>query len=210
VTAGVVTAALLLRTRAGPWLHIVTDVINHFYRPYSVPPPPWAAFRPENVRRFTVQQRIEDRCARALAHLLGVSRATHLIVVAHSQGSVIAVDVLSRGRARRLRNAAGVREIRLATMGSPLTHLYQHYFPLRYPPLTAHTWNGLYRNLTRWVNLYRRDDFVGTRVDFPANRPPVANALGVTAASQTQLAPGGHTGYWRERAALEELAKLFT
>jgi len=119
--------------------------------------------------------------------------------VAHSQGTVIALDVLWLLWANNLLQD---REVYLVTMGSPFTHLYQHYFPDRYPPLFADgrlnpKWGAsLDKTVDAWVNLYRIDDFIGTCVEgsgtFPVNQKP--------------LGPRGHTGYWSDAEALHLMA----
>jgi hypothetical protein len=88
-------------------------------------------------------------------------------------------------------------------MGSPITYLYQHYFPHRYPPLFVDgqlnpEWGSqLNRTVREWINIYRIDDFVGTRVtggpDFPRNAWPIGT--------------GGHTGYWKDEKALALMAR---
>jgi hypothetical protein len=123
---------------------------------------------------------------------------THLTIIAHSQGTMIAVDVLTltgldptskdeiSGWLKKLKG------FHLITMGSPLSHLYQHYFPGRYAPFTDPSWNDLKAQIRNWINIYRIDDYVGTHIqndprdwpDGPRNFP---------------ISPGGHTGYWELR-----------
>ena len=115
---------------------------------------------------------------------------------------MIAIDVLWLEWARR--RLAGV-QVDLVTMGSPFTHLYQYYFPNRYPPLfvgnNLHTqeWGSdLDSTVNCWLNIYRVDDFVGTHIDgrglgtFPSNRCIPAD---------------GHTGYWHQREALQAMSE---
>ena len=180
-------------------LHILMDVVSHFSRE-RLPVPRFADVTANtNPAGFMIQQRLEARFRSALEEVLQLGDVTHLTVVAHSQGTMIAIDVLwLEWAARRL---AG-KEVYLVTMGSPFTHLYQHYFPHRYPPLfspggSSEDWGtDLRRTVRSWLNVYRVDDFVGTYVDgddtsaFPIN---------------TSLAAGGHTGYWRQREALEAM-----
>lgn len=169
-------------------LHILIDITSHFYRPRVRPL--------GNVApaQFSVQQRIEGRLRRVLQEVLASGEVTHLTVVAHSQGTVIALDVLWLEWARNL--LAG-RKVSFVTMGSPITHLYGHYFPHRYPPLFADgklnpAW-GQWLDVTvqKWLNIYRVDDYIGTFVDgapsFPENR--------------RMRKDGGHTGYWGDSEA---------
>src|SRR5207253_3129125 len=61
-------------------LHIVMDIINHFHRPKE---------------DFPTRRHIEQRFAAVLNRLLVDENPTHLAVIAHSQGTVIALDVLA-------------------------------------------------------------------------------------------------------------------
>ncbi|HEY1376465.1 MAG TPA: hypothetical protein VGF55_06705 [Gemmataceae bacterium] len=195
-------AAGLLAVAATPIrdaVHILMDVINHFYRPHCRVPWPVGPVEGNRITDFTVQVRIEDRCERVLRYLRSLD-VTHLAVVAHSQGTVIAVDVLAKRQNQRL--FKGLADLRLVTMGSPLTHLYQHYFPKRYPPLWERCWRLLFYRVRTWVNVYRRDDFVGMDIDFPAVPPPWWDAKQPFPYRNVPLGPGGHTGYWMQRAAL--------
>jgi hypothetical protein len=152
--------------------HIALDVINHFHRV---------------DRRFPIRERIAARFRRVLQLLLDEERPTHLLVVAHSQGTVIAVDVLQEEQFRG--QLKGARQVLLATFGSPLTHLYQHYFPRQYPPLDeGDRWVGLRNNVGAWRNVFRIDDYIGTHVGAPdpGGAWPVNHPVG----------PGGHTNYW--------------
>jgi hypothetical protein len=102
--------------------------------------------------------------------------------------------------------------VRLVTMGSPFTHLYQHYFGHLYPSLDSEAWLPLRTRLDRWLNIYRRDDFVGTRIDFPLASDerdaghilPVAT-LGVQSrclCSNHAVGLRGHMNYWSDRDVL--------
>ena len=111
---------------------------------------------------------------------------------------MIAIDVLWFEWAANL--LKGI-EVDLVTMGSPFTHLYQYYFPNRYPELFVgpnlnQAWGSHFTTTVKlWLNIYRVDDFVGTYIDgngtFPTN---------------VCIAAGGHTGYWHETAALQAMS----
>jgi hypothetical protein len=121
-----------------------------------------------------------------------------VLVVAHSQGTLIAAEALELLADRRALAPSALatfcpRELKLVTMGSPIGHLYGHYFPRLYrlkPAVTLH--------VNHWLNIYRRDDFIGTAIGsaastFPENLP---------------IPPRGHTDYWRDRDALQAIAHL--
>jgi hypothetical protein len=187
------------RKGLGSALHVVADVTNHFFRPHSPCPWPWKRSEPPGAETFTRQRRCQARFRSVVEELLRAGGVSHLTIVAHSQGSVTALEVLgSDWAARRLSG----RVVHLFTLGSPFTSLYQHYFPHRYPRLfdaagrCAGRGTLLKRAVRSWTNIYRVDDFIGTRIvgdeagGFPSNRC---------------LAPGGHTGYWQQREVVEIL-----
>ena len=156
--------------------HIIMDVINHF--------------RTKGAR-FPVRERIAHRFASVLQHVLAKEKPTHLLVIAHSQGTVITLDALGRPvcQAALERAALPPENVRLATFGSPYSHLYQHYFPDQYPPRPGHVILG--PAFGRWVNAFRIDDYVGTQVngepdvDRPTNIPLKVGYL------------AAHTNYWQ-------------
>lgn len=195
-----VTALIVFFFRKGlrSWLHIMADITNHFYRPRSSLRPIAKLTERDNINTedFIIQQRIEARFRRVLEEVLKLGDVTHVTIVAHSQGTITAIDVLWLEWTANL--LAG-KEVYLVTMGSPFNHLYQHYFPHRYPPLfkdekfNENDWGSLRKTIRTWTNIYRIDDFIGTRIDgdparqFPTNRC---------------LSTGGHTRYW-EKDVLE-------
>jgi hypothetical protein len=185
-----------LRKGLNNGLHILMDIVSHFSRE-NLPVPSLKETPRPAPDVFTIQQQLEARFRAVLEHLLDSQKVTHLTVVAHSQGTMIALDVLwLEWTANRLRGV----DVDLVTMGSPFSHLYQYYFPDRYPPLFEGTnlnpdWGAhLTSTVRRWVNIYRVDDFVGTHVDgtetFPIN---------------ICIPAGGHTGYWCQIEALEAM-----
>jgi hypothetical protein len=166
-------------------LHILRDVIIHFESPSSnglFLGPPYSA------RRYPVRRRIALRFRTVLEMLLSKQRPTHLLVIAHSQGTVIALEELRKPRWGPW--LAQLECMTILTFGSPLTNLYQNYLPLLYGDLTAGRWRRLMENAHTWVNLYRPDDYVGTHIASPIAHWPL----------NVQLKPGlrlrGHTRYW--------------
>ena len=154
-------------------LHVVTDVISHFQR---------------RGARFPLRERIQARFHEALRRLLDVEDPSHVLIVAHSQGTIITLEsLLDPELATRLRG----RAVTLATFGSPLTHLYQHYFPAQYGPLNEGEWPRLGETVGRWVNLFRIDDYVGTNVNGPKETWPTNAPLPAGYAQ-------AHTSYWQE------------
>jgi hypothetical protein len=129
---------------------------------------PWA-IRPYSERAVPELQK------RLCRHL---DRDRHVILSAHSQGTVLAVAAL----AQLLEidpTAAG--RIALVTYGSPIAQLYQRFFPAYFhPPLTLE----LHRRLARgeissdmaWRNFYRATDYVG-RALFTGTRLAAADRM---------------------------------
>jgi hypothetical protein len=165
ITASLVVFGSLL-SRAAPVLRapldVALDVDNHFR---------------EFPRTAIPRARIFSRYASLLAHLQreGYSR---IVVVAHSQGSVITADLLrflktdADGRLRQAAvpwlSAPGVPlpPIDLLTLGSPLRQLYAARFPLLYRWCIAR--QGAQSGpqpgdigVRRWLNAFCSGDYVG-------------------------------------------------
>jgi hypothetical protein len=119
-----------------------------------------------------------------------------LIVLSHSQGTIVAADVLAEAATAEALKPFKRRA--WMTFGSPLTHLYNHYFPGEYPRLDFQSarWRGIDQNIEQWTNVYRIDDFVGTFVENPGNPQKPVNI---------PVDRGGHTGYWSDRQVLGKI-----
>lgn len=142
--------------------------------------------RPGSASRYAQRERILGRFRLVHDHLARQMDYDRLIVVSHSQGTVIAAQSLAEG-------SLPDRPRFLLTMGSPLTHIYGQYFARGFglDPLAG--------QLARWINIYRCDDFVGTRVRAP-------NGL----VENLRVAPNGHTGYWTDRNVWSALRTALT
>ena len=177
------------------------DVVNHFAAP---------------GRGFPIRTKIRQRLVDTLGFLLKPADKPHLVVICHSQGTVITLDTLlgfqkydysGRWPLRRrtttwvkgmwedkLRHE--VASLTILTFGSPVTHLYQHYFSTLYPSLDTYpSLQNLAEDVQsgriKWYNCYRLDDYIGTHID-PIKDPvlgdfPVNIPMGI----------GGHTDYWK-------------
>lgn len=151
---------------------------------------------------YWLRERIQDRLRTLLEALLRNEAPDRLCIVSHSQGTVIALDVIARLDGLTLPGGG----VRLVTMGSPYTHIYHRFFPRAFPshrrraPLLPDAEGG---RLVGWVNLFRVDDFVGTHIDAPRNR-----ALGGPPGAwprEVALPRGGHTMYWIDGEAYAPL-----
>lgn len=152
---------------------------------------------------YWMRRRIHARMSVLMNELIANEAPACIAIVAHSQGTVIAIDMLDKAG----HDWGKGRALRLVTMGSPYTFLYHRYFPASFP---AHRQRpGLDcaaggQGLVAWVNLFRTDDFIGTHLDAPRNR-----ALGGPDGAwprDVPLGSGGHTNYWVDGRILGPLA----
>ncbi|HXF47287.1 MAG TPA: hypothetical protein VNK91_14320, partial [Burkholderiaceae bacterium] len=185
-------------------LDAVLDIDNYFRDP--------ANRRPPRARTFS-----------RFAALLGFLRERgygRVVIVAHSQGTVISADLLRYLRATgRLREAES--PIALVTVGSPLRDLYAARFPLLYrwlgaPPQSFATGTPTAAEIgaTHWVNAYRSGDYVGRSIWTPpadaamfrvATVDGGGRVLAARAGDRTEfcLGAGAHTHYFgRDAEAL--------
>jgi hypothetical protein len=136
------------------------------------------------------QQPTAQRFSVALEHLLASS--AHVVVLAHSQGTVIAAHSLSSA-VQKLRGN-GVR-ITLVTLGSPISSLYDKFFGVP----VGYEFAALCRQEPgrfAWLNACRAADYIGSRIELDG----VQNfELG------TQ---GDHSGYWSDKALLAWLQRV--
>ena len=112
-------------------------------------------------------------------------------VVAHSLGSMIAIDALG---VERNANEDGKARIRLITLGSPYRNVFNHYFPHQFPNLTRERLAGV----AECVNIFRVDDFVGTTI-YDA-RDGFVREISHNAK--------GHSDYFGDRDVLREFLRL--
>jgi hypothetical protein len=103
---------------------------------------------------------------RARIHAALIARLEDLepqpvVIVAHSLGSVIAVDSLLAYPEAWSR----FPRLRILTCGSPLRRLFQRFFPATYPAPAAsfHLLRQTYADVA-WTNLFRPLDYVGARL----------------------------------------------
>ena len=173
-------------------LDLVFDVVTHFQPRYPtsatgmprVPHPhrdPHAPYGRAGVLR---------RPGRAAKDADG--EEWHVVIVSHSQGTMAVLSGLNdpaNGPA-----LAAFASLRLVTMGSPFSHIYQHYFRHHYPSLAdPQRWGTLHAVLDpkagkRWLNVYRVDDYVGRRIE-DDGKGLVENVM---------VAEYGHTNYWSD------------
>ena len=116
----------------------------------------------------------------------------HVVVFAHSQGTVIAAGMLSRMARVLLRSRM---RLTLVTVGSPVTTLYRNFLGARIGAEFAALCKAQPERF-RWFNLYRPADYIGGEVELDG----VVN--------RDLLTPGDHVGYWCDRDLLKWLKDL--
>ena len=145
-----------------------------------------------------------------------------VVIVAHSQGTVITADLLRyfeveaknspswEPKLRRLRGSGRVKPLPvfLFTMGSPLRQLYAQRFPHLYGWVCAKTGHAtgpdgaelLGVENRRWMNVYRSADYVGRRLwEGPKkSKDEYTPSENPTPAEDGDacIGPGAHTHYW--------------
>jgi hypothetical protein len=184
-------------------LDAVLDIDNYFRDPPDGLPP---------------RARIFSRFAALLDHVRARGYA-RVVIVAHSQGSVLSADLLRYlQRTARLRTVAGTAPLALVTVGSPLRDLYARRFPLLYqwmgpPPVSFESAapGADELGLAQWSNAYRSGDYVGRSLWTPPDdaamfRVATVGADGVVVASRAGdrtefcLGAGAHTHYYSDTA----------
>jgi hypothetical protein len=131
----------------------VLDIDNYFGDPPNRQPP---------------RARIYSRFASLLIYLRDAGYA-RIVIVSHSQGTVISADLLRYLHVqRRMPDIAGDLPISLITVGSPLRDLYVERFPLLYRWMGSNAAgfataapNASDIGAVEWVNACRSGDYVG-------------------------------------------------
>lgn len=136
----------------------------------------------EHPRDSAPRARLCARYASLLAHV-GALPYDAVVIVAHSQGSVLTADLLRYAVSRHI--DLGLPRVYVFTMGSPLRQLYAE----RFPDLYAWAWHDAPAaarqdlpdidpgrpprpaelRVKRWVNAYRSGDYIGRWLWRPDN-----------------------------------------
>lgn len=192
VAGATVIVVPLVATELRLALDLAYDVMFYLY--YATEPGRRLLSRTRETDRSNNSMR--SRFYAVVNYLVEQEQVNELIILAHSQGTVIALDELTHSWSIRRQR---LPIIRLVTFGSPITQLYQHYFPHFYPPWKSDQWMVLFSRLHTWTNFYRLDDYVGTTITPP---PALQGSF-----HQEAVGMGGHTGYWRDPRFLAALKR---
>jgi len=183
---------LVFAKQVSAGLAIGKDVLTYFRRE----PDPKAA----TGWSYPLRERMESRFNIVLKTMIASEGPTEIEVIAHSLGSVFAIQELQGEEDQKAMAAGkiGKSNRKLATMGSPYDHLFKYYFPEKSkdcPEGEFTTPTQVQMPLQEWVNIFRFDDFVGTLIKESAKDWPVNRCV----------APDGHTNYWTDDQVLKIL-----
>lgn len=223
LATAVTVAAVRLRlaiiaARARPALGIMLDVDNYLR---------------ESPDERTPRAQMAERFMSLLRYVNGLTRSDgsqmydRVIIVSHSQGTVVSADLLRFLKAEGDDVRIEPRRHRLLTMGSPLRQLYASNFPHLYrwvdstddgksAPPDRGTLKGLSPfpdelDVGKWVNLYTSGDYVGRALWRWDTTPGVwrlesaAEAPDQDKRRERCLGAGTHTRYWESALVAEEL-----
>ncbi|MFL6633429.1 MAG: hypothetical protein ACJ8HJ_14070 [Massilia sp.] len=159
----------------------------------------WLRERPEGA---TPRLRIMARYASLLRHLRdeGYGR---IVIVAHSQGTVITADLLRYLKARNATLLRGLGPIDLLTFGSPLRQLYAARFPSLYGWIEDAPYADTMQQagVASWTNGYGSGDYVGRNL-WPGGQPSSPPWRPDAAPGQAEFCTGAlaHTHYFDEHS----------
>lgn len=181
----------------------VLDIDNYFADPPNRQPP---------------RARIYSRYASLLAYLRAAGYA-RIVIVAHSQGTVISADLLRYLHVQgRREDVLGTLPVALVTVGSPLRDLYAERFPLLYRWMGSRAAGFAHAapaaadiGATEWVNACRSGDYVGRFIWTPEDEPAAFGVATLGPDGRVQasragdraefcLGAGGHTHYFSNDA----------
>jgi len=152
-------------------LNVASDIVNHF--------------SPEEK-----MEKARQKLNREL-EIARESKYDRIFVIAHSQGSIIAIDTL-----RKLKPIID-SELILITAGSPFEHIYQNYFGNSEEFNDSELKTKL--NVQEWYNLYRPDDFIGKDIN------SVKGVKNHKILGQRR----GHANYWEDEVFVDYFLKEF-
>jgi hypothetical protein len=174
-----------------------------------------------NRQGYWLRERIQSRMKVLVDALIADHKPQHLVIVSHSQGTVIAIEAIAAEGCRWRQMLGDGGTLQLVTMGSPYTHIYNTYFPSVFesvdqrpelgkreetsPPLDCEA-EKRGPVLEEWINIFRRDDFVGTHID--TMRHLGKRNAGWNWPREIAVGPRGHTNYWTDSAVFPLISRL--
>ena len=179
--AAVGVALLFFNGKVRRFGSVAADIIGFW-------PVTWHPLAGRSYRPAVVEGLSEEISAAA-------EQGRRLVLIGHSQGSVISVWTLANRK-----GSAG--EVAFITCGSPLQSLYEMFFPAY---VNATLYEVARARTTSWTNYWRLTDPIGTnfeRVDIesiPLLDPPE---------SPEGLAPRAHNDYWIDETVMANVTRL--
>jgi esterase/lipase superfamily enzyme len=134
----------------------------------------------------------QDRLALGIKNMLAHSASQRVVILAHSQGTVITASLLDKVSEQLSHTPFRIDVI---TIGSPLTSLYTKFFDVSLGQGFARLCQQRPQQFT-WQNICRRADYVGSDVRHEGIR---------NLALQTK---GDHVKYWDDPVLLSHLAAV--
>lgn len=162
-------------------LGVARDVIVYLVRAECK----WTAIPEVRENNYPRRALIEARFERVFLFMLNALEPSRITVISHSQGTVVAARALERllpdlGRFK----PELARRVHLITMGSPISHIYEEYFPENYPITRERMSPDLV-----WHNLYRDRDYVGQTIQ----------TTGIPQDNDLAVGSGGHSHYFTDK-----------
>ncbi len=181
VTGALAVAAVAMQRQVRLSIDFALDITNYLKGPED-----------------RVQRQITARVHGVMRDALTRYRPSRVTVLSHSQGTVVAGELLRHLDTRRDDVTDALRSGTWITLGSPIEHLYGYYFAHKF--WADGGWPRVGAHVGRWLNGYRAQDYIGG---------PVRERDGdkATGALNVPLGDGGHTGYFGDAAVLDQLEK---
>ncbi|WP_439118996.1 hypothetical protein [Marivita sp.] len=162
-------------------LGVARDVIVYLVRAECK----WTATPEQREGNYPRRALIEARFDRVFWFMLNALEPDRITVISHSQGTVVAARSLQRLMPElRAFDPTLPSRMHLITMGSPISHIYEEYFPENYPLTVAQISSDM-----TWHNLYRTKDYVGQTI----------GTTGIPPGNDLCVGHGGHSHYFTDQ-----------
>jgi hypothetical protein len=176
----------------------VFDVINYYRPDKNEASLLW--MKTYERSQFEIRKKVIKRFGAILEHFNALKKnreeRQELVIVCHSQGTVFALEFMKDRLCRRALEK--FESVKLVTMGSPFTHIYQYYLSGHCKALEA----AILEIKPDWINLYRTDDYIGTYLTM---NPQITEPDEIDYPKNIEVGPGGHTGYFHDKRVVPRI-----